>query len=214
MENASDFVAGMCRIKNFLNYPYTWYFMSDHCLSCLWGYFSYVLYEILVFFLNQMIMYSSMSWKITLRLLWKYFKTIRWIHSQTQENNIVVLIWHFGNMLFLPNNNDILMSLGTNDTVWVQTHLPDCSCCWIYVWLVKSLVAALWLVGLWCARWAGVCVCCSDRGISQTLWPPQPNDTQQHRPSTVLCVCVFVYFSVFGTDGSDWDHAGTAPRGG
>lgn len=43
--------------------------------------------------------------------------------------------------------------------------------------------------------------------------PPRLNGTRQRGPSTVLCpFCVC--FSMFGTDGSDRDDAGAAPRGG
>lgn len=49
-------------------------------------------------------------------------------------------------------------------------------------------VAALWLAERGRVRWAGVCIRCSDRGISQSLCLPRLNGTRRHRPSSVLCV--------------------------
>lgn len=61
--------------------------------------------------------------------------------------------------------------------------------------LVKSVGAARRLAERWRSRWAGVCVCCSDRGISQTftLLPGlMALSSADLQPSSVfVCVCVF-----------------------
>lgn len=74
----------------------------------------------------------------------------------------------------------------------MKPHLPSCSCVWTFMWLVILGAAAQWLVEHRWARWAGVCVNCSDRDISQILHSLQLNGTWTFNCPLFVCVCVCI----------------------